>query len=799
LNTIESSMRTEDLLQQSQTLTRELQSQQEELKTTNDRLEQQAINLQNSEALLKKQQEELQRANDELQEKARQLSDQMRQVEYKNREIEQAKAALEEKAEQLALSSRYKSEFLANMSHELRTPLNSLLILARMLADNPGSNLTPKQIEYAQTIHGAGTDLLSIINDILDLAKIESGTVTLNIEVDRFSELHDYVERTFRQVANGKGLDFEIKVGPGLPAAMQTDDKRLQQILKNLLSNAFKFTDQGGVTMQVSAAKSGWTPGHPQLDAAETVVAFSVTDTGVGIPASKQQSIFEPFQQADGTTSRRYGGTGLGLSISRELARLLGGEIRVVSAPAKGSTFTLYLPLTYRGAAAEKPADKLAVVAPAPQQLPQLSVPVPGPGEHGQRVFRTELSPTAQPTLRDDRNDIRPDDRVALVVEDDVRFATTLMDVMHEAGFKAVVALNGESAMALVKELLPDAITLDLRLPDMDGWALLDLLKHDPDTRHIPVNVISVTDHLHRCFHMGALGVVQKPVVKEVLEEVLARTRQFVERDVKTLLIANADGVLKAGIADALYDNGVKITEVDSGKKALELLQRDRFDCVLVGPQLRDMSAIELLRKFSRIKRAGEIPMVMYGAEDLSRGEQDNLRKLAEIVVVKTASTPEAVLEQTTLFLHQAVSNLPQKARRLLAQHAKASSELAGKRALIVDDDVRNIFALTSVLEQQGMVVYNAENGKDGIEVLSNTPDIDAVLMDIMMPELDGYDTIRIMRKVDAYKNLPIIAITAKAMKGDREKCMEAGASDYLAKPVNTEQLLSLLRVWTRQ
>jgi len=793
-NTIESSMRTEDLLQQSQSLTRELQSQQEELKMTNDRLEQQAVNLQNSEGLLKKQQEELQRTNEQLQEKARQLSDQMRQVEYKNREIEQAKAALEEKAEQLALSSRYKSEFLANMSHELRTPLNSLLILARMLADNPDSNLLPKQIEYAQTIHGSGTDLLSIINDILDLAKIESGTVTLNIEPQGFSELHEYVERTFRQVANGRGLAFDVRVTAGLPAAMQTDEKRLQQILKNLLSNAFKFTEHGSVLLQVAAAKSGWTAGHPQLDAAETVVAFSVTDTGVGIPANKQQSIFEPFQQADGTTSRRFGGTGLGLSISRELARLLGGEIHLASTPAKGSTFTLYLPLTYRAAADDRTAQLLA----APQARAQTQVHIePAHGERSRTTFRTALSSGARPAVRDDRDDIRPDDRVVLIVEDDARFAAALLDVVRESGFKGVIALDGAAALQLLRELMPDTITLDLRLPDMDGWALLDQLKHDPETRHVPVNVISVTDSAQRCFHMGALGVVQKPAAKEVLQEALARTRHFIEREVRTLLVANGDGALRAGIAEALHENGIRITEVESGKKALEALQRSRYDCVVVGPALSDMSAIELLRRFARVQRASEVPIVMYAAEDLSRGEQDKLRRLAEIVILKKAVTPEAVLEQTTLFLHQALGNLPQKTRRLLAQHARSTSELAGKRALIVDDDIRNIFALTSVLEQQGMVIYNAENGKDGIEVLTNTPDIDAVLMDIMMPELDGYDTIRIMRKLDAYKDLPIIAITAKAMKGDREKCIEAGASDYLSKPVNTEQLLSLLRVWT--
>ncbi|MGH8642395.1 MAG: response regulator, partial [Burkholderiales bacterium] len=433
---------------------------------------------------------------------------------------------------------------------------------------------------------------------------------------------------------------------------------------------------------------------------------------------------------------------------------------------------------------------------PAASAAPQI-----GPAQAGRspRMFKSEVAPGGQPTIRDDRDAIRPDDRIALIVEDDAKFASTLLEVARESGFKGVIALNGGAALELVKELTPDTITLDLRLPDMDGWALLDQLKHDPETRHIPVNVISVTERQQRCFHMGALGVLQKPAAKEVLQEALARTREFIEREVKTLLVANSDGTLRAGIADALHQNGVKIAEVESGKKALDALQRSRFDCVVMGPTLTDMRAIDLLKRFARIQRANDVPIVMYGADDLSRGEQDNLRKLAEIVVLKKASTPEAVLEQTTLFLHQAVNSLPPKSRRLLTQHAKSAPELSGKKALIVDDDVRNIFALTSVLEQQGMVVYNAENGKDGIEVLTNTPDVDAVLMDIMMPELDGYDTIRIMRKLDAYKNLPIIAITAKAMKGDREKCIEAGASDYLSKPVNTEQLLSLLRVWTAQ
>src|SRR5437899_4825781 len=554
-NTIEANMRTESLLEQSQSLTKELQSQQEELKETNDRLEQQAQNLQNSERLLKNQQEELQRTNEQLQEKAKLLSEQMRQVEYKNREVEQAKAALEEKAEQLALSSRYKSEFLANMSHELRTPLNSLLILAKLLADNVAKNLLPKQIDYAQTIYAAGTDLLSLINDILDLAKIESGTVTLDIAPERFSGLQDYVERTFRQVAQDKDLGFTVNAAPGLPAVIHTDEKRLQQILKNLLSNAFKFTEKGKVSLRMSLAKSGWTAGHPQLDAAEKVVAFSVSDTGIGIPENKRKVIFEAFQQADGTTSRKYGGTGLGLSISRELTRLLGGEIRVESDPGKGSTFTLYLPFTHDPAEVEARTPKTPVEEPKPSpaaitpKTPSVETPVAeAPAEQPRLgpayAKRPTLSPAMkgrgvrpEPQVSDDRENIQPGDRVVLIVEDDVKFAATLLDVARESGFKGVVALDGNTALALVKDLEPDALTLDLKLPDMDGWAVLDLLKHDPKTRHIPVSVISVANHTHKCLHMRALGAEQKPAVKEALQEALAKTRRNIEHEIRTLLV----------------------------------------------------------------------------------------------------------------------------------------------------------------------------------------------------------------------------------------------------------------------
>jgi signal transduction histidine kinase/CheY-like chemotaxis protein/HAMP domain-containing protein len=785
-NTIEASMRTEDLLKQSQSLTGELQSQQEALKKTNDQLEQQAQDLQNSEALLKRQQEELQLTNEQLQEKARLLSEQMAQVELKNREVEQAKAALEEKAEQLVLSSRYKSEFLANMSHELRTPLNSLLILAKMLADNPSHNLLPKQVEYAQTIHSAGTDLLSLINDILDLAKIESGTVTLDISAEHFSELRDYVDRTFRQLAQDKGLDFSIALDPALPLAVQTDAKRLQQILKNLLSNAIKFTRQGHVSLSIKPATSGWSTDHARLNAADRVVMFAVEDTGIGIAPNKQKLIFEAFQQADGTTSRVYGGTGLGLSISRELTRLLGGEIKVESASGRGSTFTLFLPVGYSQTGAEE-AQPVVVETPL--------IEIPEEARPGYRWF-TELSPRSLSSAGDDRGYIAPGDRVVLIVEDDAKFATVLLELVRENGFKGVVAQDGGTAIAMAKEFMPDAITLDLRLPDVDGWAVLDQLKHSADTRHIPVNVISLTDHMQRCFHLGALGVIQKPAAREVLQEALCRTQEFLERSVKTLLVAEAGAKDGGDLVELLRADGVEITGVSTAKAALEAVQKNRYDCIVVGPALDDGRGVDLLRKLARSKKAGRLPIVMYGANEFSPSEQDKVRKLAEVVILKSVTTREAVLRETTLFLHQAIDRLPPAKRDMLADLQEASRDLAGKKVLIIDDDIRNIFAMTGALEQHGLTVINAENGKDGIEILKANPDVDLVLMDIMMPELDGYDTIRVIRGLGEFRSLPIIAITAKAMKGDREKCIEAGASDYVAKPLDMEQLTSVLRVW---
>ena len=796
LNTIAATTRTEGLLKQSQSLAGELQVQQEELKETNERLEQQAKTLQISEERLKQQQEELQQTNEELAEKANLLAQQNTEVEHKNREIEVAKQDLEEKAEQLALTSKYKSEFLANMSHELRTPLNSMLILSKQLADNAEDNLTEKQVEYARTVHSGGSDLLGLINDILDLSKIESGTIDLNLAEVLFPYLRDQLERTFRPVAEGKGLAFTIALNPRLPRALNTDEKRLQQVLKNLLSNAFKFTEQGEVALQISVVREGWSRDHEILNSADVVIAFAVSDTGIGIPLDKQRIIFEAFQQADTSTSRKYGGTGLGLSISREIATLLGGEMRLVSAPGEGSTFTLYLPQTPRptrvhgngsgGGRGDRPRPAIRNPRPTTPtgELADLSA-----------ATQTDLNELVLTNVSDDRSEVQSGDRTLLIVEDDVNFARILLELAREKGFKGIVATSGEEGWVLARRFKPDAITLDICLPEMDGWTVLDLLKHEPTTRHIPVHIISVEEESQRSLHSGAIAYLTKPATKEALDEIFANMRRFIERRVKHLLVVEDDELQRKAVVELIGNGDVQITAVGTGAEALVALQAQRFDCMVLDLGLPDMTGFELIEQMKK-EVEFTVPIIIYTAKNLSRQEEIELRRAAETIIVKDVRSPERLLDETALFLHRVEASLPEPKRRILQQVRQKDPVLAGKKVLIVDDDMRNIFALTSVLEQHEMQVLYAENGKDGIEVLKHTPGIDIVLMDIMMPELDGYETIRIIRKIDQFKALPILTLTAKAMKGDREKCIEAGASDYIPKPVNTDQLLSLLRVW---
>jgi CheY-like chemotaxis protein/HAMP domain-containing protein/GAF domain-containing protein len=784
LNTIEANSRTEHLLIQSQQLATELQSQQDELKMTNIRLEQQALTLRESEERLRSQQEELRKTNDELQEKAELLAQQKAEVEAKKGEVEEAREAMREKAEQLALTSKYKSEFLANMSHELRTPLNSMLILSRQLAENHDTNLTPKQVQFAETVYSSGNDLLSLINDILDLSKIESGMMAVEIAQVQFDEICDMLNRSFHQMGTDKGLEFTIERTPNLPSMILTDNKRLQQILKNLLSNAIKFTERGKVSLSIRVDERRMPFEIDTLNHSDMVIAFSVTDTGIGIPLDKQMIIFEAFQQADGTTSRKYGGTGLGLSISRELAALLGGEIRVASTPGKGSTFTLYLPRALKAPAQENGRNVATEIDFRKGDGELLSAGVKSTNEYDVVI-----------EVADDRHEIMPGDRVVLIIEDDPLFAQILLDTAHEYGFKCVASREGDSALTLAHRYKPDAITLDIRLPDRDGWTIFDRLKRDPKTRHIPIHIITADDRDYQPRKLGAFTHLRKPVTREQLNDSFEKITAFAQRRIKQLLVVEDDNVQRMAIVELIGKEDVQTTAVASGEEALAHLRENKFDCMVLDLRLPEMDGFELIDRIQRDLGLLDLPIIIYTGKDLTEKEDARLRMVADAIVVKEANSPERLLAETSLFLHRIESNLPERQRRMLEQLLRRDPILEGRKVLIVDDDVRNIFALTSALESYKMEVLRAENGREGIDRLTQNPDIDVVLMDIMMPEMDGYETMRAIRKIDRFKQLPIIALTAKAMKADREKCIEAGASDYIAKPLDMDQLLSMLRV----
>jgi CheY-like chemotaxis protein/signal transduction histidine kinase len=749
LNTIEATMRTEGLLQQSQQLAAELQAQQRELQQTND----------------------------ELAQKARLLAAQNAEVERKNQEIEQARRAVEEKAAELALTSRYKSEFLANMSHELRTPLNSILILGQQLAENAEKNLSPRQVEFAQTIHGAGTDLLNLISDILDLSKIESGTVTVECEDLGFAHLRELLQRNFGHVADARRLAFNNEFDSKLGAAITTDSKRLLQVLKNLLSNAFKFTDQGGVRLEVAPAKGGWTANHPILSKAEQVVRFTVADTGIGIPPEKQRIIFEAFQQADAGTSRKYGGTGLGLAISRELASLLGGEIKLQSTPGVGSVFTLYLPIKYVGPAAGYMASRTE------DSRLQLTQPITLPHP-----------PTEE--IADDRENLDPGDSTLLIVEDDPHYARVLLSLARDQGFKGLVAMRGADALLLARKYKPAALSLDIVLPDMLGWTVLSQLKQDPETRHIPVQIVTVEEERQHGLERGAFAYLNKPLTTEGIESAFDRMKKFVGKRTRRLLVIEDDPAERMSISELIRHDDVEIVAVATGAEALRELRTSHFDCVVLDLRLPDISGFDLLSEIQKEPQLREVPIVVFTGRELSAEEERTLRKMAKSIVLKGVQSPERLLDETALFLHRVIAELPASKQRMIETLTQSDEALVGKKVLVVDDDVRNIFALTSLLERHKMQTVTAASGAEAIDIMQSTPDISLALMDIMMPEMDGYETMRRIRQNRQFSMMPIIALTAKAMKGDREKCLEAGASDYIAKPVNSEQLLSLLRTW---
>jgi CheY-like chemotaxis protein len=745
LNSIEATMQTESLLQQSQQLAAELQSQQRELQQTNEQLES----------------------------KAQQLAERNVEVERKNHEIELARRALEEKAKELALTSKYKSEFLANMSHELRTPLNSILILGQQLVENADSNLSSKQIEFARTIHSAGTDLLNLINDILDLSKIESGTVSVDLEEIAVGSFVEAMARPFRHEAEGRKLSFEVEIGSEVGHSIVTDGKRVQQILKNLLSNAFKFTAKGEVRLRVFTPSTGWSLDHPDLSTAARVVAFEVSDTGVGIPPEKQKLIFEAFQQADASTSRKYGGTGLGLAISRELATLLGGEIQLTSTPGEGSTFVLYLPQAF--------------VAPAEATLPVAE------------KRRTRGNGADLRLIEDDRETIVPGDTVLLVVEDDPHYGGIIADLARNKGMKALVATEGAEALALASDYPLAGIVLDVFLPDMLGWAVLNRLKQNPETRHIPVLMCTLDDNRQYGLARGAFAFLIKPTAAETLETEISRIAAFTEDGSRRLLIVEDAKSDQTALTALLDDDDVDLVVVGSGTEALTYLQANRCDCVVLDLHLPDMPGFDVLEQIRGNERLADLPVVVFTGRELSPEEDAALHSLARSVVVKGVESPERLLDETSLFLHRKVADLSETKQQLLHKLYDSDEHLEGRTVLLVDDDARNIFALSSVLERRGMNVLTATTGREAIEHLQGSPQTAIVLMDIMMPEMDGYETIRAIRDSPQWRRLPIVALTAKAMKGDREKCLEAGASDYLAKPVNMEQLFATLRRWLRR
>ncbi|MDN4604436.1 response regulator [Paenibacillus sp. F6_3S_P_1C] len=809
LNNVRRRLRVEELLRESQALTEELQvqseelqTQQEELRRSNENLEEQTGALKRSEELLQRQQEELEHFNTELIAKTRALEEQVREVEEKNDEIEKTKTQLEQQAMQLSMTSKYKSEFLANMSHELRTPLNSLLILSQLLSENKDGNLSVKQQEYAQTIYMSGADLLKMIDEILDLSKVDAGKMDINYETVRMDELTSFVQQNFGPMANKKELSLNIEFDSNLPEWVYTDSHRVKQILRNLLSNAFKFTNRGSVSLIGRKMKMEELPGY--LNTNQEYVGFTVKDTGIGIPSDKTDLIFEAFQQVDGTTSRKYGGTGLGLSISRELARLLGGAIQVESSEGVGSSFTLYLPDNHEE---EIQVDEAMTEAAASSEIEQ-SARETWTMRSGRQMVHTSdpdsnsFMKMPQPDspvlaqLEDDQKNLMEGDKILLIIEDDVNFAHILMDMARGRGFKAIVALQGDKGLEMARQYLPDAIILDIQLPVMDGWAILGELKSSSATRHIPVHVISVIDDMKQGLMMGAIAYLKKPSSKDSLDKAFSHIESYTENQLKRLLIVEDDEIQRKAIIELIGHDDVAITAVSTGSEALNELHSQRYDCMVLDLMLTDMTGFELLDQIRDDQYLNDLPIIIYTGKELDSKEEMKLRKYAESIIIKDVKSPERLLDETTLFLHRVEANLPEDKRRILQKLHNKETLFEGKKILLVDDDIRNVFALSSVLEGYRMDVTFAENGREALEILDKNPEIDLVLMDMMMPEMDGYEAMTRIRQIPRFEKLPIIALTAKAMKDDRGKCIEAGASDYVKKPIQTDQLLSLMRVW---
>ncbi|MDR7370180.1 HAMP domain-containing protein [Flavobacterium aquidurense] len=760
LNTIESNSRTEELLVQSQSLANELKSQQEVLKNTNE----------------------------ELEEKAFLLANQKEEVELKNQEVEVARKALEEKADQLTLTSKYKSEFLANMSHELRTPLNSLQILANELIANRDGNLSEKQIQFAKTINSCGDDLIQLINDILDLSKIESGYISVDYNPISFDEISRFVESTFNPIAEAKHLRFKISMDDELPELMETDSQRLNQILKNLLSNSFKFTEKGEVQLKIYKAKNNWKITNPSLDNAEDVVAFEISDTGIGISKEKQNIIFEAFQQAEGSTSRKYGGTGLGLSISRGLSDLLGGSIELESETNIGSKFTLFLPLQYVDISEiedieyEDETDVKGRIKSLPSE----------------KFNRSDIDLFFVDEIGDDRTDIKPGDKVLLIAEDNLTFAKIMLEQAHQNGIKAIVTTKGNDVVDFINQFHPHAITMDLNMPDTSGWKILDRLKTDFNLRHIPVYIISGEDERNKGLKRGARNFFLKPVKNDSLAYLFNDIHDFKNKKVKNLLVVDDNELELSRIINAIDGDDITISSAKTASEAVTLIQEKSFDCIILDLVLPDADGLDIITDLENNIAGQETAIIIHSAADVTKKQKLKLNRFAHSIITKSAGSMEELIDQTALFMHRVHKELPDEMKEIIESFYLKEDVLPGKKVLLVDDDVRNLFALTTALERYGLDVISAESGQEAIDILNGNRDIDIVLMDIMMPEMDGYETMKRIRKDARHKDLTIIAVTAKAMKGDRQRCIESGASDYMTKPVNVEQLSSLMRVWLK-
>ncbi|MGK0148296.1 response regulator [Pseudomonas putida] len=757
--------RLQEVLAETQQLNEELQVQQEELKTANEELEEQSRVLKESQAHLETQQAELEQTNE-------QLSERTEALDRKNDELLQAQDELQARAEELQRSSKYKSEFLANMSHELRTPLNSSLILAKLLAENGEGNLSDEQVKFAESIYSAGNDLLNLINDILDIAKVEAGKLEVRPENTQVERLVEGLRGMFEPLAGHKGLAFEVTAEAQVPATLFTDRQRLEQILKNLLSNAIKFTERGQVSLNI-----GYQPG--------TGIVFAVRDTGIGIAADQQQAIFGAFHQVDGTSNRRYGGTGLGLSISRDLAHLLGGQINVDSSPGQGSVFSLILPERYERVAQDiEPLSLRPTVdsLPPPPQAPAVAAPK-----------------RQAPVFDDDRERAPFGNRCILVIEDEPNFARILFDLAHELGYSCLVAQGADEGFELAAQYIPDAILLDMRLPDHSGLTVLQRLKEQASTRHIPVHIISVEDRVEAAMHMGAVGYAVKPTSREQLKEVFARLEAKLTQKLKHILLVEDDDLQRESIARLIGDDDVEITAVAMAQDALALLRENIYDCMIIDLKLPDMLGNELLKRMTAEDIRAFPPVIVYTGRNLTREEEADLLKYSRSIIIKGARSPERLLDEVTLFLHKVESQLSNERQRMLKTARSRDKVFEGRKVLLVDDDVRNIFALTSALEHKGAIVEIGRNGREAIERLEQHDDIDLVLMDVMMPEMDGFEATRLIRQQSRWRKLPIIAVTAKAMKDDQQRCLQAGANDYLAKPIDLDRLFSLIRVWLPQ